>query len=611
MHPESAPRVARSIVLAAWIAFSVAACSDVDRTRWSARFGSAESQHVMGSRHETGRGVEKDLEAAIGWYEEAAEQDHVPSQNRLVEIYEERGGPGDDERVEQWLRKLAETGDPDGQYRYGRRLADRGEALAGSGWIEQAAEEGHPASQAVVARTLLAKGERSNAVVLFQKAARAGDPDAAFELAKLAQDGVVSMSADEIEELVQQAAENGHAGAQFLFGDRLAEAEPKEERDYAAAARWYRLAAEQGFAPAQEAMGILYESGMGVTEDPIEAARWYRLAAEQGRATSENQLGMLHAKGRLPDEETAQQIAYFSAAKGDNQKDLAEFAAVARKNNDRRAVEWYRRAIDRGYTASMVNLAKLIEEGRVPDADPEEAIALYRQAAEAGDPNAKSLLASRYATGVGVQQDAAASLAMLESAAESGHGPSQISLGSLYLQGPGGGQPDPEKAAYWLGRAVDSGVEEAETSYAAMLAAGMGVPRNDDRARALFEKAAERDDPDGEYSLGVFYEEGRGGLPADAGKAAELWKSAARNGHSGAQAKLGIALVRGEGVAPNLVEAYAWLAASGIEQAKPWVEAIEKEMPAAMLRRAKRLAEERTEQRLAAEAERGTTLRVR
>ena len=55
--------------------------------------------------------------------------------------------------------------------------------------------------------------------------------------------------------------------------------------DYAMALRLLRpLAAEQGNAKAQTALGILYQNGRGVPQDYAEGVKWYRLAAEQGYA---------------------------------------------------------------------------------------------------------------------------------------------------------------------------------------------------------------------------------------------------------------------------------------------------------------------------------------
>ncbi len=52
--------------------------------------------------------------------------------------------------------------------------------------------------------------------------------------------------------------------------------------DNAEALRWYRMAAEQGLAAAQNKLGFIYAEGKGIRRDYIEAVKWYRKAAEQG-----------------------------------------------------------------------------------------------------------------------------------------------------------------------------------------------------------------------------------------------------------------------------------------------------------------------------------------
>ena len=46
----------------------------------------------------------------------------------------------------------------------------------------------------------------------------------------------------------------------------------------------WRQAAEQGDAEAQNNMGFIYGTGNGVPKDYVEAVKWYRKAAEQGYA---------------------------------------------------------------------------------------------------------------------------------------------------------------------------------------------------------------------------------------------------------------------------------------------------------------------------------------
>ena len=48
--------------------------------------------------------------------------------------------------------------------------------------------------------------------------------------------------------------------------------------------------AEQGDADMQALLGLAYREGIGVPQDYAEAAKWYRLAAEQGNAPSDAQV---------------------------------------------------------------------------------------------------------------------------------------------------------------------------------------------------------------------------------------------------------------------------------------------------------------------------------
>ena len=53
-------------------------------------------------------------------------------------------------------------------------------------------------------------------------------------------------------------------------------------QDEAEAARWYRLAAEQGTAIAQNNLGVMYANGLGVPQDDVTAYMWFNLAAATG-----------------------------------------------------------------------------------------------------------------------------------------------------------------------------------------------------------------------------------------------------------------------------------------------------------------------------------------
>jgi TPR repeat protein len=50
-------------------------------------------------------------------------------------------------------------------------------------------------------------------------------------------------------------------------------------QNYETALKWYRLAAEQGYAYAQSALGRMYADGHGVSQDYTRAYMWFSIAA--------------------------------------------------------------------------------------------------------------------------------------------------------------------------------------------------------------------------------------------------------------------------------------------------------------------------------------------
>ena len=73
-------------------------------------------------------------------------------------------------------------------------------------------------------------------------------------------------------------------------------------QSYAEAAKWYRLAAEQGHAQAQGLLAIKYGLGQGVTQDYVEAHKWINLAAAQSQ-------GYARLRDTIAEEMTPDQIA--------------------------------------------------------------------------------------------------------------------------------------------------------------------------------------------------------------------------------------------------------------------------------------------------------------
>ncbi len=107
--------------------------------------------------------------------------------------------------------------------------------------------------------------------------------------------GLEREAAGKFEEAVhwyRLAAEQGNASAQnnmaymLVTGSGIAQ-------DFAAAFEWLKKSAAQGDPAGQNNLGLMYSSGQGVDRDFAEAVRWYGLAAEQGMALAQLNLATL------------------------------------------------------------------------------------------------------------------------------------------------------------------------------------------------------------------------------------------------------------------------------------------------------------------------------
>ena len=82
----------------------------------------------------------------------------------------------------------------------------------------------------------------------------------------------------------------------------------------AEAVKWYRLAAEKGFAQAPTNLGFMYRYGIGVPENDAEAVKWFRLGAEQGSAAAQHSLGFMYEKGDGVPQNNIRAYVWYSVA---------------------------------------------------------------------------------------------------------------------------------------------------------------------------------------------------------------------------------------------------------------------------------------------------------
>lgn len=89
-------------------------------------------------------------------------------------------------------------------------------------------------------------------------------------------------------------AKAGDAAAQYRLGNVYLYGTQFEKRDVAEAMKWFHMAAEQKYHPAEYQVGRMYANGFSVGEDKKEAVKWYRISAEGGYKWAQIHLGEIY-----------------------------------------------------------------------------------------------------------------------------------------------------------------------------------------------------------------------------------------------------------------------------------------------------------------------------
>ena len=159
------------------------------------------------------------------------------------------------------------------------------------------------------------------------------------------------------------------------------------KKDYTEALEWYRKAAEQGFASAQNNLGAMYHEGSGVPQDYIEAVAWYRKAAEQGLAAAECNLGNMYRKGYGVKRDNKEAVRWIRKA-ADQGYPVGQYllgymyiSGLGVSENYSKGEEWMLKAAEQGLAIAQYNLGCLYQ---YVEYDLRKAKKWYRKAAKQG-----------------------------------------------------------------------------------------------------------------------------------------------------------------------------------------------------------------------------------
>eukprot|EP00729_Bicosta_minor_P032465 gene32465-biopygen20867 len=217
--------------------------------------------------------------------------------------------------------------------------------------------------------------------------------------------------------------------AQNILGDMYESGEGVKQ-DHVEAAKWFRKAAEAGYAAAQYNLGLMYGTGKGVEQDHVEAVKWFRKSAEAGHAMAQNNLGAVYRDGDGVDQDHVE------------------------------AAKWFRKAAEAGFAMAQCSLGFAYDKGNGVEQDHVEAVKWLRKAAEAGNAIAQCNLGYMYRNGEGVEQDHVEAAKWYRKSAEAGFAQAQCTLGAKYFIGEGMKQ-DYVEAVKWFQLVATQGFERA------------------------------------------------------------------------------------------------------------------------------------------------------
>jgi len=160
-----------------------------------------------------------------------------------------------------------------------------------------------------------------------------------------------------------------------------------------------------------------------------------------------------------------------------------------------------------------------------------------KRLANGGEAAAQARLGRLYERGRGVAEDYGEALRWYRAAAAQGDAMGQTSMGDIYSFGLGV-PPDWTEAVRWYRLAAAQGALSSEVSLGFAYETGQGVPEDMKQALHWYDEAAKGDDPQAQYKLGQFHEQGEAGLVADLKVARSWYEKAAAHGHGEAAAAL-------------------------------------------------------------------------
>lgn len=499
--------------------------------------GDSDAQFTLSQMYQDGVGVNKDVQAAIKYYELATAQQELRAEYNLGLLYLEGNGvPADYEKAVTLLRDSAFKGNDHAQY----VLASINER----GYHNTAGE-------------IVIKPDPEQAIAMYFLASANDYGLAQYRLAEmLVREKKADMTVagkqkrnQMIKQLYQGALSSGiqEAALPLAFFNAMDSDKTKQALAFEEA----KKSANAGNPAAALLLGLFYDRGIIGPANPEEALDWYEKAS--ANPVGAFILGTYVSQGTniRKNAEKGKALLQKAADAGFSYATLN--LAVMKQQDNEAFLPELEKAFALGNSTAGLLLADYYLSLGNNDTQMQQARDIYQNLADKGDKDGQFKLAYMFDQGLGGPIDVISAEKWYRSAAEQGQVGAQYLLGQLYQLGRIGDQPDYKEAKKWYSK--------AQSTYApAAVALGFVYDTVDDdyqQALTSYQQAADKQDPIGQFDLGLIYEKGKG-RTVDFAKAKELYQQAADKGHTQAMVQLAGLYFNGSLGARDEQEALVW-----------------------------------------------------
>ena len=351
-----------------------------------------------------------------------------------------------------------------------------------------------------------------------------------------------------------------------------------DNNDYARAMLYYKQAAKQNYAPAQNAIGYLYNYGQGVALNYETALAWYYKAAAQNNIHAINNIGLHFREGEGVAQDYKKAMEWFQKGAALNSARSYSYIGYLYENgygvekDCNKAIEFYQKAFSIDGTTGAIDIGYMYLQGNGVEEDNSKALEWFHKAADKGDDAGQWFVGYMYFNGYGVGKDNKKAMEWFLKAAQQNNASAQYNVGQMYEYGDGVDK-DLNGALAWYKKAAANGHKEASTKVTALQAKlvsrqaeelvqkGNQCYETKDYLKALayYRKAAEMGYAKGQVKVGNMYYYGYG-VSEDYAKALIWYLKAAEQGDAVGQSYAGMLYVLGEkGVKEDEQKAVYWI----------------------------------------------------